>query len=36
MPEWHKKILDERLSDYQKNPSDVLRWEDVKNIFRIR
>ncbi|WP_373517666.1 addiction module protein [Pricia sp.] len=26
----HKKILDGRLEDYQKNPDSLLDWEDVK------
>ncbi len=29
--EEHKKIIDERLSDYSRNPEDLLEWDDVKN-----
>lgn len=29
-PEWHKTILNERLEDYQKNPHNVISWEDLK------
>ena len=25
-----KKVLDERLESYKKNPNDLLDWEDVK------
>ena len=26
----HKKLLDKRLANYQKNPKDLLNWETVK------
>lgn len=29
-PEWHKTVLNERLEDYQKNPGNVISWEDLK------
>ena len=29
IPEWHKKILDERLADYEKNPEQVLDFNAV-------
>jgi len=31
IPAAHKKILDERMEEYKKNPGDVLDWNDVKN-----
>ena len=31
IPEWHKIILGERLEDYQKNPGNVISWEDLKS-----
>jgi hypothetical protein len=30
VPEWHKTVLTERLEDYQKNPGNVISWEDLK------
>ncbi len=27
IPEWHKKILDERLEDYRKNPDNSMDFE---------
>jgi hypothetical protein len=30
IPEWHKIVLHERLEDYQKNPRNVISWEDLK------
>ena len=30
MPEWHKAILDERIAEYEKNPSDLIDWEDIQ------
>lgn len=27
IPEWHKKILDERLEDYRKNPDNSMGFE---------
>ena len=33
IPEWHKKILDERLEDYRKNPNDNQNFDKtMKNI----
>ena len=29
IPEWHKKILDERLEDYRKNPENVKSFDDL-------
>jgi hypothetical protein len=28
IPEWQKKMLDERLDTYRKNPSAMLDWDD--------
>lgn len=30
IPEWHKTVLKERLEDYEKNPNNVISWEDLK------
>lgn len=27
IPEWHKKVLDERLEDYRKNPDNSMDFE---------
>lgn len=29
IPDWHKKLLDERLADYEKNPEQVLDFDAV-------
>ncbi|SFI37598.1 addiction module protein [Halpernia frigidisoli] len=29
IPEWHKRILDERLEDYYKNPQNVKKFDDL-------
>lgn len=29
-----KSIIDERISDYEKNPDDSVSWEEVKNRLR--
>lgn len=34
IPDWHKEIIDQRLMDFEKNPSKVIPWADVKkNLF---
>ncbi len=30
IPEWHKDIIQERLEAYEKNPSNVITWEELK------
>ena len=30
IPESHKKVIRERLANYQKNSEDVLSWEEVQ------
>lgn len=30
IPDFHKKILDERLKEYKNNPDDLLDWDEVK------
>jgi Putative addiction module component len=30
IPDWHKKIVEERLEDYERNPLNVISWEEVK------
>ena len=29
IPQWHKKLLDERMASYEKNPENVLDFEQV-------
>ena len=30
IPDWHKEIIQERLEEYEKNPQEVISWEDLK------
>jgi hypothetical protein len=30
IPQWHKDILDERIAEYEKNPNDLIDWEDIQ------
>jgi putative addiction module component (TIGR02574 family) len=30
IPDWQKTIIEARLQEYKKNPTDVLSWEQVK------
>ena len=30
IPDWQARILDERLSDLDRNPSDAQTWDEVK------
>ena len=30
MPEWHKKILEQRLKEHRENPNATIPWRDVK------
>ena len=30
VPDWHREILDERLADFQANPSASRPWEEVR------
>ncbi len=30
IPDFHKKVLDERLKEYKNNPDDLLDWDKVK------
>lgn len=30
IPDWHKKIVEERLEDYERNPQNVISWDEVK------
>lgn len=29
LPEWKRKLLDERLRDLEENPDDVVSWEEA-------
>lgn len=31
IPDWHKKIVEERLEAYERNPDDVVTWEELKS-----
>lgn len=35
VPEWHKKIVLQRLDDYRKNPENTLIWDEVKDKFKL-
>ncbi len=30
IPEWHKEIVMERIEEYEKNPSNVITWEELQ------
>ncbi len=30
IPDWQRRILDERLADIERNPADEQTWEEVK------
>lgn len=30
IPDWHRRVLEDRLASYQANPGDVIPWEDVR------
>ena len=30
IPDWQRRILDERLADIERNPTDEQTWEEVK------
>ncbi len=29
IPDWHKAILNSRIAEYEKNPNDLVNWEDI-------
>jgi putative addiction module component (TIGR02574 family) len=31
VPEWHKKLIDERLKEHLNSPSDTRSWSEVRN-----
>lgn len=31
IPDWHRKIVEDRLGDYERNPVNVISWEDLKS-----
>lgn len=31
IPEWHKKILEERLDEYERNPDNIISCEELKS-----
>ena len=31
LSEYEKKVLDERLKSHEKNPSDLISWDDIKS-----
>ena len=30
IPDWHKTLLEERLAEYERNPSNVISWDELK------
>ncbi len=30
-PEWHQSIVEERLEEYEKNPSNTVEWKTLKS-----
>ena len=30
VPDWHLRVIDERLADHEANPDDVVAWEQVR------
>ena len=28
--DWHKQIVEERMQEYERNPENVISWEDLK------
>jgi putative addiction module component (TIGR02574 family) len=35
-PEWHRQVLRERLADHERNPQDVVPWEEVRAELRTK
>ncbi len=31
IPDWHQKIVEERLEEYERNPKNTISWEDLKS-----
>ncbi|HXI11594.1 MAG TPA: addiction module protein [Thermoanaerobaculia bacterium] len=31
VPEWHKRLLDEALDEYERDPDEGRSWEDVRD-----
>ncbi len=31
IPEWHKQVIQERLEEYERNPDNVISWEELKS-----
>lgn len=29
-PGWHKQIVEERFEEYERNPQNVISWEEIK------
>jgi len=36
LPDWHKSVIDDRLAEYEKDPSAVMTWEQIENGIRNR
>lgn len=34
-PDWHTAVIDQRILEFEQNPKDVMKWDDVKNNFKI-
>lgn len=35
-PEWHRQVLRERLAEHERNPRDVVPWEEVRAELRAK
>ncbi|PWE00443.1 addiction module protein [Marinilabilia rubra] len=35
IPDWHKNILDERLKMLEKDPDNLINWEEAKKNFNL-
>ncbi len=36
VPEWHRKLLDERLKAVEEGREEILEWDDIKHDLRAR
>jgi hypothetical protein len=36
IPEWHKKIVEERIEEYRKNPDSAIPWEEARKKLRFK
>ena len=36
IPDWHRRVLDERLREHEQNPKEAQLWKDVEKDLRSR